>query len=348
MIDVSLAIISQLSVHRVGNKHNGDDIFLSKAPIAVDDNAMQEKLLHFFLSSMPLVEKYSFKTEIEHEQENPLRQFSKEIFQNRSSFHLTSIQIAKRLFDVSMHPQIKPGDVFVAHLKNIAFDGENCEAIGIFKSENKQSFFQVLANGDQAELYLLDGINLDKLDKGAIIFNQEAGDGYRVCILDRNNKSTEAEFWKDLFLNTTPCNDEYQQTKQYMSLAKTFVTTQYVEDFEVEKPEQIEMLQKSVEYFKTHDNFDKREFEEEVLQYPEVIKSFQNFNHQFQEDNEIVLEDSFEISTPAVKKQQSIFKSIIKLDKNFHIYVHGNRELIEKGVEPDGRKFYKIYYKEEE
>ena len=75
---------------------------------------------------------------------------------------------------------------------------------------------------------------------------------------------------------------------------------------------------------------------------------FQNFNHQFQEDNEIVLEDSFEISTPAVKKQQSIFKSIIKLDKNFHIYVHGNRELIEKGVEPDGRKFYKIYYKEEE
>jgi hypothetical protein len=206
----------------------------------------------------------------------------------------------------------------------------------------------VLANGDQAELYLLDGINLDKLDKGAIIFNQEAGDGYRVCILDRNNKNTEAEFWKDLFLNITPCNDEYQQTKQYMSLAKTFVTTQYVDDFEVEKTEQIEMLQKSVEYFKTHDNFDKREFEEEVLQYPEVIKSFQNFNHQFQEDNEIVLEDSFEISTPAVKKQQSIFKSIIKLDKNFHIYVHGNRELIEKGVEPDGRKFYKIYYKEEE
>jgi len=39
--------------------------------------------------------------------------------------------------------------------------------------------------------------------------------------------------------------------------------------------------------------------------------------------------------------------NIIKLDKNFHIYVHSARELIEHGVDEEGRKFYKIYYKEE-
>ena len=49
----------------------------------------------------------------------------------------------------------------------------------------------------------------------------------------------------------------------------------------------------------------------------------------------------------AVKKQARSIKSIIKLDKNFHIYVHGSRELIEQGVDEEGRKFYKIYYKEE-
>ena len=38
---------------------------------------------------------------------------------------------------------------------------------------------------------------------------------------------------------------------------------------------------------------------------------------------------------------------VIKLDKNFHFYVHGSRELIEQGVDEEGRKFYKIYYKEE-
>ena len=39
--------------------------------------------------------------------------------------------------------------------------------------------------------------------------------------------------------------------------------------------------------------------------------------------------------------------NIIKVDKKLSIYVHGSRELIEQGVDEEGRKFYKIYYKEE-
>jgi hypothetical protein len=48
----------------------------------------------------------------------------------------------------------------------------------------------------------------------------------------------------------------------------------------------------------------------------------------------------------AVKKQARVFKNVIKLDKNFHIYVHGDRNLIERGADENGT-FYKIYYKEE-
>jgi len=48
-----------------------------------------------------------------------------------------------------------------------------------------------------------------------------------------------------------------------------------------------------------------------------------------------------------VKKQARIFKTVLKLDKNFRIYIHGNRELIEQGVEKDGRKYYKIYFEQE-
>jgi REP element-mobilizing transposase RayT len=47
-----------------------------------------------------------------------------------------------------------------------------------------------------------------------------------------------------------------------------------------------------------------------------------------------------------LKKQARALKSVIKLDKNFHIYIHGNRNLIEQGTDENG-KFYKIYYKEE-
>ena len=34
-------------------------------------------------------------------------------------------------------------------------------------------------------------------------------------------------------------------------------------------------------------------------------------------------------------------------DCNFHIYVHGNRNLLEQGEDEKG-KFYKVYYQEEE
>ena len=59
------------------------------------------------------------------------------------------------------------------------------------------------------------------------------------------------------------------------------------------------------------------------------------------------IEDEFGISDSAVKKQARSYKSVIKLDRNFHIYVHGNRNLLEQGEDEKG-KFYKVYYEEEE
>jgi hypothetical protein len=78
-----------------------------------------------------------------------------------------------------------------------------------------------------------------------------------------------------------------------------------------------------------------------------LITSFKDYKDQFQQEYELEIKDGFDISDQAVKKQARIFKSVLKLDKNFHIYIHGNRNMIEKGTEPDGRKFYKIYYSEE-
>lgn len=38
-------------------------------------------------------------------------------------------------------------------------------------------------------------------------------------------------------------------------------------------------------------------------------------------------------------------KLVVKLDKNFHIYIHGDKEKIEKGEDSKG-KFIKLYYNE--
>ena len=115
------------------------------------------------------------------------------------------------------------------------------------------------------------------------------------------------------------------------------------EQFEVSKAA---LLNKSVQFFKEKDNFNLDEFANEVMEQPEVIESFNRYKSAYQQEHEIDIPDDFTISDSAVKKQARAFKSIIKLDKNFHIYVHGNSDLIQQGADENG-KFYKIYYKEE-
>ena len=49
-----------------------------------------------------------------------------------------------------------------------------------------------------------------------------------------------------------------------------------------------------------------------------------------------------------VKGEKRFFKSVLKLDKNFHVYVHGKKNYIEKGYDPDkGLNFYKLYFEVE-
>jgi hypothetical protein len=70
----------------------------------------------------------------------------------------------------------------------------------------------------------------------------------------------------------------------------------------------------------------------------------QNYEQEF----ETPLSNGFDISTQAVKKQNSNFKTVLKLDKNFHVYIHGDRKLIEEGFDNEkGMKYYTLYFKEE-
>jgi 37-kD nucleoid-associated bacterial protein len=347
MIDNTKSTIEQVSVHSVGNKTNGGELRLSKSLLDTSDAAVRELLSRFFLSPFSDPEFYAFTFTNEDFTLNPLFTFASDIFTEKDSFHQNSANIARHLYELSVHPQIKSGDLFVASISDLDVDGELVNAIGIFKSENRQAFLKLDNTGDDFSIRQDDGINIEKLDKGCLIFDMDKDSGYKVCILDKSNKSGEAQFWKDIFLQIQACSDDYHQTKEFMNIAKNFVTKQLTEEFEVSKTDQIDLLNRSVEYFKTHDSYNKEEFENEIFNNPDVIDSFRDFDEKFRAENKIEINEEFDISNQAVKKQARIFKSVLKLDKNFHIYIHGNRELIEKGVDERGRKFYKIFYDQE-
>ena len=78
----------------------------------------------------------------------------------------------------------------------------------------------------------------------------------------------------------------------------------------------------------------------------EVINSFNAFKTQYEHERDYVLSDDFAINDAAVKKNARLLKSIIKLDKNFHIYVHGDRKKLQQGQDENG-KYYMLYFEEE-
>lgn len=348
MIDSNYCEIEAISAHHVGNKSNEDELVLSKEELDIDDDDLSNILIHYFLKPFTGEELYNFTFSNDEFELNPLFTYADSVFKDNIPFHENSIKIAQYLFDVSNHPNIKSGDLFVVRFSNIKLKGEPVEALGIFKSENSHPFLTVNADTGDISVQAKRGINIDKLDKGCLVFNKGRKEGYRVSIIDKSNKSTEAQYWKENFLNLKIRNDEFQNTKTFLDIAKSYVTKQMPEDFVVEKTDKIDMLNRSVEYFKANDSFNKEEFETQVFQDEEVIESFRSFDQSYRQENEIQIKDDFDISNQAVKKQQRHFKSILKLDKNFHVYIHGDKSKIEKGVESDGRKFYKIYYEKED
>lgn len=343
------AILSALSVHTIGNKTNGEGLVASRNALEMPDDELRERLLTYFLSPFTSVEYFHFTSTDDDFRLNPLFQFASDIFESGKNFHTKTVSIAKHLYEVSLHPQIKSGDLFVAYFTDLQLGGEKTEAIGIFKSESKSSVLKLTTKKDgNVEIDLTQGINLEKLDKACLIYNLDQEKGFRLSIIDRSSKSSEAQYWKDLFLRVIALNNEFQSTKNVLDVARHFVLDQIADEFEVSKADQITYLNKSINYFKNHDEFNKKEFEQEVFEDQELIKSFRKFDNSFRKQFDIENEDNFEISAEVVKKQSRVFKSVLKLDKNFHIYIHGDRELIERGVEKDGRKFYKIYYTSEQ
>ena len=347
MLEYSNVKIQNVSAHRIGNKSAEESLVLSKAELSLADDRLKHSLSKYFLGSFADPEFYTFTATNGELGLNPLFNFAMQVFEDQGEFHAVSVDIAKHLYDVSMHPQIKSGDLFVALISDIIVEGELIDAIGIFKSEYKETFLKLEENGEHFSLDQEEGINIEKLDKGCLILNLEKESGYRICIVDRSNKSIEAQYWRDEFLKLKPCSDDFYYTKQFMNVTKNYISDQMSEEFEVSKADQIDLLNRSVAYFKTHDNFIKDDFESEVFQDQNVINSFDNYKNTQWVSSDAAPVDQFEISPLAVRKQSRIFKSVLKLDKNFHIYIHGNRDLIQRGEDPDGKKFYKIYYNEE-
>jgi hypothetical protein len=334
MLSIDQAVADGLIFHRISTDDANTQLSTEETDISSEEeNALIRSIfLKPFLSTGAT---WEFRTD---SSANPLHTIAKELHAD-GNFVIGSVNICKHLKNVSKHPNIKDGDVFVIKFSDVTYNGNLCEALGVYKVENKEAFIENSLGGGKAELKFRRGISGRKHDKACLIlFTSEP-----FTVLSIDNVHIDSEYWKNDFLNVQLKQDPLNNTSKFLSLTKSFITETLPEKFEMEKADQIDLLNRSVKYFKNRDAFTLHEFEDEVLQDKQVIDAFQSVD----KGDLFEINRGFDISQQAVKRQARIFKSVLKLDKNFHVYIHGSRELIERGVDEDGRKYYKLYYKEE-
>lgn len=349
MIDFSRAELTHFCVHFVGNKGLGEELTLSDKVFEFKDDFVKDTILRYFLSPFKTDIYYQFKGNLDVSLAS-VANVCEGLFTDQKDFVKQSKKVAKLLYDQSIHPKIKGGEFYTCFFKDAVVDGELCNALGFFKTENKETYLKVYQHVDNFDIDCDNGININKLDKGCLVFESDKMKGYKLSIIDTNNRNAEcALYWQEDFLNAVIKPNGYYHTKNFIDTSRGFCEEILTEENNVNKQDQMMMLNRSTSYFKEKDRFDLKDFEKDVLVEPKLIGAFKEYRQDFNKRMDLTAIDEFDVSQTAVKKNQKYMRSVVKLDKNFHIYIHARHDYVERGYDEEkGLKYYKLFYVNEE
>ena len=345
MINLFNTHIDNLSIHRVGNKSRNEAIFLSEQPYNLNDEIMPLLKEFFFKPFRDKEENYfQFAHDVDLDY-NEMYNFASEIFANPSSVHEVTKKITRHLFEQSNHPHIKNGEVYVTYLTNVSIDNNVVDAIGVFKSEIKADFLQFEEKDTNLEMILQQGISLNKLDKGCLIFNYKKEEGYKILTVDSNRY--DARYWLEHFLSVDAFQDENFMTKKYLKFCQDF-SKEVVLPAE-DKKEEVMFMNRAVNHFAKNDNFEESLFLNEVIDNPDLISEFKNYKVDKGEKYSIEDLTTFPIANAAVSDARKKMKNVIELDTNIQIKLdfinpESAEKYVEKGWDEEKQMYYYLVY----
>ena len=353
MIDLNEAQLKALALHKVGNKVHNEGYVAAESLYPLED-PLQIILRDFFLRPFKNEELFKFihPTDLAL---NEVHTYCQKIFSAIGTGTLLeeSINILKHLYEVSIHPQILGGELYVAYFKDCVYEGKEADAIGIFKNETKDLFLRLVEEPTEEaqEIHLVpeQGINLKKMDKGCLIFNVLEEDGYSLLLI--NKDSEETRYWTEDFLNVVRIQDNAYHTDTFLEMTREFCEDVFSQ--EEDKKEQVVFMNKSINYFSKNKEFDLQDFQHEVLGRPDYIRKFDDYRQDYESEQGLNSQEGFAISKYAVRKKKKDFKSILKLDTQIEIHLKTKdaeeaADFMERGFdEMRGLYYYKVYFNQE-
>tara|TARA_R110002073_G_scaffold61383_3_gene154315 strand:- start:20947 stop:21996 length:1050 start_codon:yes stop_codon:yes gene_type:complete len=348
MIKRTKASISKCILHKVGNKFNSTKNVFSEQPIDFDE-ASYDLILPYLLRPFGSVaESYRFN----HHSNinlNEINSYATQLLKDDADFVATSKHIVTHLFEQSNSAQIKTGDVIICMFHDIQYEDYLTDAIGIFKIENKTSFFQTYLENNSYDLFVQKGIQTKKVDKGCLILNAADGEGNIVLSVDNNNY--DAQYWIKSFLNVKYPDDSNQHTKNYIEMCREFSKEIVQPQFGMQ--EQSSFLAKTVDFFKENEVVNIETFKEDVFEEEDHIQLFDDYKKTFESDNNVLIRNQFDVSEVVLKKQKQKIKTEIKLDTNIQIKLDvdapdASAEYLERGYDEEKKMhYYKVYFNAE-
>ncbi|NLL27769.1 MAG: nucleoid-associated protein [Bacteroidales bacterium] len=348
MINIESAYLSKLIIHRVGNKVLEDGLTLSEELVSLNDaylNSLGNQLLMPFKKEDSLFNFYH-DTDVNL---NVMKTRCKKIFQDvDENFIPESISAAKELYELMQSPKLHGGEFWVAYFRGMLVDDEETDAVAFFLMDERKNFVKLYSNETKYAIEMQSGTDPSGFLSGCIICNTDEENGYIISCSGKS-KGLDLRLWMDNFMVLKQNIDSFYKTQMAMQMCKEFVMEKIPEEFETTRPDQADLLIKSMEYFKANDEFAVRDYEDEVLKQQELKDSFTHFARVFSRDQDLdMVNQNFLVNDRAVKKMARYFKSVIKLDSNFHIYVHGKREWIERGFDEEKKlNYYKTFFEKE-
>ena len=345
MLNLYTAQIESISLHRVGNKSKNEAAFMSAEPFLLNDEMAGLLKEYFFRPFREKEENYfRFAHEVDLEFNEVFKSVS-ELFENPTNGHQVSKKITQHLFDQSNHPHIKSGEVYVVHFSDMVIDNKKTDAVGIFKSELKHDFLQFQEKEQNLEILIKQGININKLDKGCIVFNVDKEEGYKVLSVDSNRY--DAKYWLENFLGLVPLTDENFYTKNYLKFCQNFAKDVVLpaED----KQQEVLFMNRAVNHFAKNDAFEETVFLNEVMENPELIPEFKHYKVEKGPKYSIEDVSNFDIANKAVSDARKKIKNVINLDTNIQIKLdfinpESAEKFVEKGWDEERQMYYYLVY----
>lgn len=341
---VKINSVSKMVVHFVGNKAKGNGVDFGGNLIPVEDIECDIKKL--VLKAFDFSDLYHFYFESTVEL-NPVYTFVRNIFQDSSTFLQQSKHIAKMLYENSVHPKIKEGELSLFYLNGCELDGENCDAVAIIKSETQQQLLQVSRNNQQVTARKATGISLSKVEKGCVIFAKNEDQGYQIAVVDNNKKGGEAKFWKDSFLHVKSYNSPKHQTVCLADVCNEFINTTVADSERKSMVDRAMISVRAKQVLQENKTLSINNFIGEVFQDFVLETQFKEFVSDKGVEDEIHENGYINVDHAALKKVKSKVETI-KLDSNFDIRIKGGQDRIVKGYDNNaGMYYYTLYFEKE-